>query len=120
MRGDEREKKHNPIDFHVFIVVGSATKAIDAGARIVDSDIMTDTFFTAAQAAQQVGCSERTIQRRARDHGIGRRLGLIFMLSAADISALRAVVRSGPGNPNFVRRKDLGQVDRAAKKKRKK
>ncbi len=63
-----------------------------------------------------LGCSPRTVARRACDHGIGQRFGPLHFFSPTDVERLRGLVRSGPGNPLF----GAGQPKNYGRKKKSK
>lgn len=57
------------------------------------------TVYTSADAADQLKTTAITIRRHCRDHNIGEKLGSQYILTAADIKKLRAVVQPEPGRP---------------------
>lgn len=58
-------------------------------------------IYSAVDAAEMIGCSDRTVRRWAAELGIGRRVGAVLVLTRQDISEISGRVREGPGNPNF-------------------
>jgi hypothetical protein len=60
---------------------------------------MTD-YITAPQAAQQLGCSVRTVHRAAERAGIPKIAGR-YLLTTAQVDQLRHVINDGPGNPDI-------------------
>lgn len=66
-----------------------------------------DTLHSAAQAAQSIGSSHRTVTRLCSIHGLGRRIGRTLCLSDSDLSLLRQLFHGRAGNPNMVSGNDL-------------
>ena len=57
-------------------------------------------LYSSAEAAAWIGCSQRSVQRRAESEGIGKRVGKSFSFTPAQLKKLAKTIRRGPGNPN--------------------
>lgn len=58
--------------------------------------------YSCAEAADKIGCSRRTIQRRAADLSVGAIIGVSLVFTDAEVNQLAAVINPGqPGNPTF-------------------
>lgn len=77
----------------------------------------TQAIYTAAQVAQQIGATDRTVRRLANQHCVGAALGSRRVFCDADIDRLKSLFRGKSGNPNFVAGNEFGKIP---KKKRKK
>lgn len=74
-------------------------------------------MLSVKQAAEQLGVAEVTVRRACKRHKIGTLFQRTWILETADVTRLRAVVRTEIGNPNFVAGNYFGKP---RKKKRKK
>lgn len=78
------------------------------------------TVFFPKDVAAALGCCVVTVRRHCARLGLGRRTAddgrSPLVLSAADVVALRAAVRPGPGNPQM--RTEQGQRRLARRRKR--
>lgn len=57
-------------------------------------------LYTASAAAEKIGCTPRTVQRLAKQHGIGARFGHALTFTATQVRRLKTLCREKPGNPN--------------------
>lgn len=58
-----------------------------------------EQLYSAAQAADEIKASKRTVTRLCQAHGIGVMVGNSLALTAEDIEALKEKFRGKPGNP---------------------
>jgi len=65
-----------------------------------------DKLYSAAEAASEVGASQRTIQRLCKDHSIGKVFGTSLVLTADDVAKLSKLFSGGPGRPKGSKNKD--------------
>lgn len=77
-------------------------------------------LHSAADAARQLNCDEATVRRACAKHGIGQLVARSWVLTDSEVVQLRAIVRSAPGNPNFVAGNYFGKPPKPPKKTRKK
>jgi hypothetical protein len=61
-------------------------------------------YYSTQQAADKLGCSTRTISRAAQKLNVGIHLvtGRLVALSPVDLKAMRSVIHSTSGNPNWI------------------
>lgn len=77
-----------------------------------------DTLLTTAQVAAQIGCTPRTVRRRAGAENLGRILGGVLLFSPAEAKKLAGMINPGqPGNPRIAEQSAAGV---AARKKNRK
>jgi hypothetical protein len=72
--------------------------------------------YTAAQAAKELSVAPPTIGRLCVRHGIGRKHGNAWLLTASEVQKLRPLIKP-PGNPNFVAGNHFGQPPKKSRKK---
>lgn len=58
-------------------------------------------LYTSEEAAERLGVCGRTVRRAASKYGIGRKIGWAWAFTAQDITRLRKVIHSEPGNPEW-------------------
>lgn len=75
-----------------------------------------NTIYTAATAAEKIGCTTRTVQRLAQQHGIGSRFGHALTFTATDIRRLKTLRREKPGNPNGFAQWNLRRAEQKSGK----
>lgn len=63
------------------------------------------TYYTTTQAAEQLACHRVTVHRVAKQHGIGLSVPTGLLLTKSDVAKLKKLVRQGPGNPNFGKKR---------------
>lgn len=78
---------------------------------------MSKAYLSAAEVAEQLGCSKSTITRRAKKHSIGIKAGKYLGFTAADVAKLRRLVQAGPGSPAFTAGNDLWKRRKTGAKK---
>lgn len=64
---------------------------------------MSKTYVSAAEAAKRCDVSIASVRRKAHEKGLGVFVegGRLVALALSDLPAIKRLVRSGPGNPNF-------------------
>ncbi len=63
-----------------------------------------ENMYTATQAAAQIGCSQATVSRWAKELGFQRKYGSSLMLSPDQILQIAEAWRQKAGNPNFQKK----------------
>lgn len=67
------------------------------------------TLISTNQAAAQIGCNPRTVQRWARTLGLGQRIGSSLVFRPGEVRQIARRVQPGPGNPDFRGQKRAGK-----------
>ncbi len=62
---------------------------------------MTEKLYTINEAAVLTGKAAVTVRMLVRTHGLGRKMGPIYVLTDKDLEALRKI--PGPGRPKNPR-----------------
>lgn len=76
-------------------------------------------LYSAAEAAEKIGCNKSTVCRACDRHSIGRLVGRQRILTESDISRLQAVIQDKPGNPKFNAGNYFGGTKKRPKKAKK-
>jgi hypothetical protein len=70
---------------------------------------MNDQFYSAKDAARILGCTPRTIERLAKKHTVGQKVGRVLLFRSLDLAVLRmrhkAWHRFQAGNEMWKKRK---------------
>lgn len=61
-------------------------------------------YYSTRQAAEKLGCSQKTISRAARRAGVGVYFigGRLAALAPADLVSLKTVIHETSGNPDWI------------------
>ena len=76
------------------------------------TELMNEIVYSAAQAAEKLGCDVRTIHRLAKRYDVGLRAGKVFVFRDLDLHFLRLKKQGQgyqPGNQLWKRRKQHGR-----------
>lgn len=73
-------------------------------------------LMTAAQAAERLKVSLRTVQRAAKDKRIGTRLGKAWVFTRDDLPRLKAAIPGQTGNPAMRTESGQRRLQRLATK----
>jgi len=57
-------------------------------------------LYSTSEVAAYIGCSIRSVQRRAESEGIGTTVGSRLVFNHTEAEQLKQTIRRGPGNPN--------------------
>ncbi len=63
-----------------------------------------ENMYTATQAAREIGCSQSTVSRWAKDLGFQTKYGSCLVLTKDQVEKIASVWRQKTGNPNFVQK----------------
>lgn len=93
----ERDRKY-PVEDYIFYLIGYC-QPLDVLRGPVRKT-------TAAEIAEQIGCTPDTVTRTAREEGIGwQGARNQWFFSKGEASELAKLIRPGPGNPGFGKKK---------------
>lgn len=62
---------------------------------------MTIKTYTSAEAAEILNCNGATVRRACADHGIAKKHGSAWVITAGDLKKLKKHIKTSPGNPTF-------------------
>lgn len=62
--------------------------------------------YLLADAAKELGCSKSSVERRVRELKLGRKVGFVRLITAAELEQIRETLKPSAGNPNWKKRED--------------